>query len=261
MHDPLTVAFEIRSPFRDKPSKLFPKGYRHSLVTIWHSDPESESDGSRDSCGWFHPPMSRAEREKIHRMGAQEFSVLFGKRHATIENKDYVRVCYEPSVYDAIYWAWREIKYLNSRYIWVYGRTRNALTPAELECIYSLASNPVDNLRVTVSSVHDADSCGDFFVTIYRCYKRFNRPWYKHPRWHFWHWSFQVHPWQTFRRWALSRCAKCGQSFSWGYSPVSHGWESQKTRFLRGEEGVYHSECLCIGIACTDSNKSNSKVC
>ncbi len=48
MHDPMTVAFEILSPFREKPSVLFPHGYRAAVVTIWHKDPER--DGSDDSC-------------------------------------------------------------------------------------------------------------------------------------------------------------------------------------------------------------------
>lgn len=51
MHDPMTVALEIKSPFRGKPSQWWPKGYRSTLVTIWHKDPEK--DGSDDSCDWF----------------------------------------------------------------------------------------------------------------------------------------------------------------------------------------------------------------
>ena len=51
MHDPMTVAFEIRYPWRDKPCKAWPDGYRHSFITIWHKD--AERDGSDSSCGWF----------------------------------------------------------------------------------------------------------------------------------------------------------------------------------------------------------------
>lgn len=45
MHDPMTVAFEIKLPFRSEKNKY------KSLITIWHVDPEK--DGSDDSCGWF----------------------------------------------------------------------------------------------------------------------------------------------------------------------------------------------------------------
>lgn len=253
MHDPMTVAFEIRSPFRDAPSKLWPKGYRHSLVTIWHVDPERDAHkrGLRgdNSCGWFTPPTTPEERARFHKIGEQEYSCLFGKRHATAEGKDYVRVCYEPEPYDAIYWAWRRIKYEGRpRYVWKFGRARRAMSPGELEEIYSLASNPVDNLRVTVAGVHDAESCGDFFLTVYRCYKRFNRPWYKHPRWHFWHWRFQVHHWQALRRWFFSRCAGCGKRFPYGYSPVSFQRHEPRPKLFCGETGVYHSECANTSI-------------
>lgn len=51
MHDPMTVAFDVKSPFREKPSAMWPKGYRNTIATIWHVDPER--DGTDDSCGWF----------------------------------------------------------------------------------------------------------------------------------------------------------------------------------------------------------------
>jgi hypothetical protein len=55
MHDPMTVAFEIRYPWRHYRKRerrnAFDKSYRASFITIWHLDPES--DGSDDSCDWF----------------------------------------------------------------------------------------------------------------------------------------------------------------------------------------------------------------
>lgn len=246
MHDPLTQAFDIKSPFRGRPSKFWPQGYRNSLVTIWHRDPENFCNGmvhrrDDDSCGWFTPPYTEEARDRILKLGTDQYSTIFNKQHATAEGKDYAYICYEATAYDAIYWTWRAIKHAESkRSGWQYGKP---LTPAELDHIYSLDANPVDNLRVTVGGVKDAETCAHFFLTVYASYLRFNRPWYRHPRWHFWHWEFQIHPWQTFRRWAFSRCAGCGRGFSWGYSPTSHSWDSKKPRFLRGEEGLYHSEC------------------
>jgi hypothetical protein len=112
-----------------------------------------------------------------------------------------------------------------------------------MEEIYHLASNPIDNLRITFGEVHDEETFQSLFMHVYRSYKRFHRPWYKHPRWHFWHWRFQVHPWQTFRRWLLTRCEGCGKGFSYGESPVSHSWHNEPPKMLRGERGLYHSEC------------------
>jgi hypothetical protein len=246
MYDPCTVAHEIKSPFRGKPSGIWPKGYRRSLITIWHVDPEDRRGkcGVRgdDSCGWFSPPYSQAQRDRIHKLGKQEYSTIFGKQHAIAEKRDYARVCYEPSAYDAIYWAWRAIKFSQRTGGWKFGEGL-ALNAAELQEIFELSSNPVDNLRLTVEGVKNAEDCGDLFLTVYRCYLRFNRPWYKHPRWHFWHWRFQIHDWQALRRWLLTRCASCGKRFTYGYSPVSHSWGSKRPKFLCGEEGLYHSDC------------------
>jgi len=47
MFDPMTVAFEIKSPFKRR-SKLFNEGYRPPVLTIWHKDPCK--DGSDSSC-------------------------------------------------------------------------------------------------------------------------------------------------------------------------------------------------------------------
>lgn len=56
MHDPMTMAFEIKNPFV-KPSE---SGWRPSLITIWHVDPET--DGSDDSCDWFYFGLTESER-------------------------------------------------------------------------------------------------------------------------------------------------------------------------------------------------------
>jgi hypothetical protein len=52
MHDPMTVAFDIRYPWLGKPCKLFPDGYRDTFITIWHVDPEK--DGDESSCWRDH---------------------------------------------------------------------------------------------------------------------------------------------------------------------------------------------------------------
>lgn len=69
------------------------------------------------------------------------------------------------------------------------------------------------------------------------------RAWWKHPRFHLWHWKFQVHLIQHLKRWLFSRCATCGKGFSWGYAPVSSSWNSKGPRWFRSEEYVSHSDC------------------
>lgn len=172
MYDPNTVAYEIRSPFRDKPDKLFPKGYRHSLVTIWHVDPEC--DGTDDSCGWF----------------------LRG-RHLSAKDK---------------------------------------------KLAHDLINDEHDNIRYWFPDC-DAEEAVSRVLGIFAALRRRERPWYKHPRRHFWHWRLQIHPWQTFRRWAFSRCAGCGKRFSWGYSPIRFQWDRERPKVFRSEIGSYHHEC------------------
>lgn len=172
MHDPSTVAHEIKSPFQDKPSKLFPKGYRHSLVTIWHVDPER--DGTDDSCGWF-----------------------IRGRHLSVADK--------------------------------------ALA-------HSLIENEHDNVRYWFPDC-DHEEAISRIKGLFAALRREERPWWRHPKWHFWHWHFQVHPWQQFRRWAFSRCAGCGKRFTYGYSPVGHQWDPPKPKWFRSEVGIYHHEC------------------
>lgn len=248
MHDPQTVAFDIKRPWRGPPSKFWPNGYRPTWITIWHVDPERDAHkkGTRvdDTCGWFLPPTTPEARARMRKLGEEQYPTIFGKLAATQAGKDYAYVCFEPTPYDAIYWAWRSIKHeLRPRGPWQYA---SRLTRGELEEIYLLASNPVDNLRLRVQEIDSAKDCGDFFVQLYKIHMRHHRPWWRHPRWHFWHWRIQVHPWQALRRRLLTRCAHCGQRFPYGYSPVAHSWHRDRPRFLRGEEGLYHSECSAI---------------
>jgi hypothetical protein len=245
MHDPMSVAFEIKSPIRHK-SPLDKMGYRTSLVTIWHVDPQRNASErgcrSDDTCGWFTPPTRSSDRERIRKLGAYEFRELFANRWAQREKVSYAGVCRDASTYEAVYWAWRRVKFEMAKG-WKYGDRRVALTPSELEEIMRLSSNPVDNLRITVEEIKDEDACGSFFIIVYRAYMRHKRPWWQHPRWHFWHWRFQIYAWQTFRRWLLTRCAACGKPFAWGECPTSHGWDTPKLKFMRGEVGCYHSDC------------------
>jgi hypothetical protein len=245
MHDPSTVAFEIKSPFRDRPSKMWPKGYRNMLVTIWHEDP-LKFEGkwgcrSDDSCGWFNPPMTVADNETIKKLAKEQYGQIFEKQVRTAEGASYAHICNEPDCVEAVYWAWRAIKHkFKPRGLWQWGCR---LSAGEVVAIYDLATCPNDNLKHTFRSVRDADSFYTFFHLVYRAYTRHHRPWYRHPRWHFWHWRFQIHAWQKFRRWAFSRCAGCGKGFSYGYSPTSFSWDSKRPGWFRSEEGIYHSEC------------------
>lgn len=61
---------------------------------------------------------------------------------------------------------------------------------------------------------HREQNAQGFFIAIAGYIMRERRFWFQYPRWHVWHWKLQVHPLEHFKRWAFSRCCKCGGRFS-----------------------------------------------
>jgi hypothetical protein len=76
------------------------------------------------------------------------------------------------------------------------------------------------------------------------------QPWRLPVRWHVHHWQIQIHPWQQFKRWAFSRCAKCGGRFRWNESVVGFHWDPPKPRhWWTGERDIAHMACAGCGLA------------
>lgn len=263
MHDPSTVAHQIKYPWA-KSVSIFKDGtkhrYRASIITIWHEDPMDFAGKVRgrsdDSCGWHTPHMRKDELERWKKHAEYQYGEIFRKTKVTAAGESYAYVCYDaPDCYTAVYWLWRAIKHEHRKDTWSYRQPwqyGNTPTPGELEAIMNLATNPVDNLqfcftREAKRPIGTSDSTGDdfwsFYSSVHRAYRRHHRPWWHHPRWHVHHWRIQFHPWQTFRRWAFSRCTSCGKRFSWGYSPTGFQWDKPRPKLFRGESDVYHSDC------------------
>jgi hypothetical protein len=67
---------------------------------------------------------------------------------------------------------------------------------------------------------------------IYRCWKRYHRKWYQHPKWHIKHWSIQFHPLQRIKRRYWDKCSVCGKR---GFKGSAMGdWNGTK---------LWHEEC------------------
>ena len=244
MHDPMTVAFDIKSPFRQKPDRFWPEGHRNTIATIWHVDPER--DGTDDSCGWFKRSRhgDKETLAKIQRAFASEwdgeYTGWFAPNGMPVQ-----------SVLATTLAMFRRAAFIHYGDSW--SRTDVFMRRHLLEII-TFAENRVDSLSDSLlqrfGRTERADRIENFAHVIYGCILRWEQPWYRHPRWHVWHWKIQIHAVQAFKRWAFSRCATCGRRFLWGYSPVSMSWDSDGPLWFRGERGVHHQSCVNQGGPC-----------
>ena len=202
MHDPMTVAFEIRYPWRayKNPRNDWERTYRSSAITIWHVDPEK--DGSDDSCDWFGRNLTNQEIEEADRLIDNDFDNL-----RTFFSTFIPQNCPK------------------------HGSDHEQCDVNDRECKWGdFAEN------CTRDEMKSRVRC------IFSCYKRRFR-WRYPVRWHFWHWKIQIHAIEQFKRWAFSRCCKCGKRFTWGYSPTTYSWNSKGPRWFRSEPDVFHGNC------------------
>lgn len=240
MHDPLSVAFEIRSPFRGKPSPMWPKGYRRSLITIWHNDPET--DGTDDSCGWFL--RDRHVPKELRQLVQREFIYNFKNNYWF--NSDGIAIFSTQGIVLEMFTAasWQVFMYQNG------GKPdrkshRRFLNKYLYEILH-FAENPVDSLHRAITSemyyrtvehdrsmVESRDERIANFAGIVLCdVMRKIQPWYKHPRWHVQHWEIQFHPWQQLKRRYWDKCCVCGKR---GFKSSAIGdWHGTK---------IWHQEC------------------
>ncbi len=236
MHAPETLAFSIRRPWPQR-SSLDQRPYYPDMINIWHIDPET--DGSDDSCGWFKRARhgDKAVLERIRAEFEFNWDAEFGSWFfpdgrprlsvSAITLNMFHRAAYE-----------------------FYGKSWNkaaAFMRRHLSELLLFAENPIDSLDGSITMKYGPqrrdEKIADFASTVYGWILRAEQPWWRHPRWHFWHWQIQIPALQAFKRWAFSRCAGCGRGFPWGYAPISDGWGGNGPRWFRGEPGVRHFDC------------------
>lgn len=221
MHDPKTVSFEIYLGSKRKSNG----NYKSPLITIWHNDPEI--GGSDDSCGWCFPKITKEENEYLDKVVKDQYPQMLSKYVALSEGKSYADICYNQDTYGIIYWMWRIFNKKFNSTLWQYGES---LSAKELNYIYELATNPVDNFQH--HKYNKQEVFREMIYLIYRCWKRFNRKWYQHPKWHIHHWSIQFHPLQNLKRRYWDKCCKCGKR---GFKSSAIGdWNGTK---------LWHQEC------------------
>lgn len=241
MHDPMTVAWEIRYPW----GEAYPGAKRGgSFITIWHVDPER--DGTDDSCGWFMRVRhgDKAALETIEK----DFTFEWHQDYGSGPCGWFHQLTGHPimSVQATALEMFRRAAYTHFGQDW---RKTERFMKRNLYAILSFAENGTDSMRdsmVRYVEKRKDDRISSFAAMVYGWILRAEQPWYRHPRWHIHHWRFQVHPWQTVRRFLLTRCCRCGKRFPWGATVCTDQWDSPHPRFLRGEQGVYHADCRDI---------------
>lgn len=250
MHDPMTLAFEIKYPWRGEPSKLFPEGYRSTFITIWHVDPCIR--GSDDSCGWFKR-ASHGDPEVLQRI-VKRLEYDWDRVFKSDSGKVYYCGYFMPEDDGA-----------GMPNMGVSAIVVNLFFLAAIECFGSrekavqfcqrhlfeillFAENPTDSLRDSIVHKFGNDTRRDDRIrgmasTIYGWILRATQHWWQHPRWHIHHWKIQIHPLQDFKRWAFSRCATCGKRFKFGQSCWTNSWNGTGPLWFRSERDIHHDNC------------------
>lgn len=265
MHDPDTQAFVIPYGWKDE---SFPSGkkwrYWKPFITIWHHDPER--GGSDDSCGWSRPRLKPYQSEIVKSLAHDEARRPYFMQLDARSNTDPIMA--ETLLRQAFHLIGRCLR--NRGHRW--------MAPSVRECAQwaaEMAANPNDNFRSSLcfeSGYHSnwyrdgipnttdqdvffrEENAKSFFGAILAYVLRERRFWFQHPKWHVHHWRLQFHLGQTFKRWAFSRCCKCGGRFSWGYAPTTNSWNGHGPRWFKSEPDVFHGSCdkpnsPCCGAA------------
>lgn len=243
MRDPMTLAFQIKNPFIPVKKSRRADGtvwssYRPALIDIWHVDPET--DGSDDSCGWFGPNLTKDQLKSLRFLAQDEARHPWFQAHDGKAMDDPVRA--RELLDGAIYATAMMLRLSYS------GRRAEKLRTR-------LLHDPHNNIRglLAYKSGYHGNSSNDaywreenamsLFTVVAKAILRDLRPRWKHPRWHVHHWKVNVIPVRNFKRWAFSRCCKCGGRFPYNYAPVSTSWYGTGPRWFRSEEGIHHHDC------------------
>ncbi len=265
MHDPYTVAHQIKSPFRGKPSKIWPKGYRETLVTIWHKDPcRAGFGGSDDTCGWFMR-AHHGDKEVLARIVKrfeEDWDRVFKTKKEDHDDDDgpfiehaYYRGLFKPNgdphlsvsaiVLNLFFMAAMEYFGVDGSTNWMKARR---WVQANLFDILHFAENPADSLFDTITRKFEK-GCGEEYgdrarliriqslaSCIYGWILRRERKWWRHPRWHIHHWRIQIHAWQSFKRRFFDRCSVCGKGFK-SKESVCGDWSGKR---------IWHDRCSAV---------------
>lgn len=247
MHDPMTVAHEIRIGSKYKNDG----NYRNPIITIWHVDPET--DGTDDSCGWFirsrHLPTGLLD--KVIKEFESEWDNSWTSEDS---NYTYYNGWFNPygenilsvrGIVHNMYLYAAKICLVpddnNPRKAW--DKAWKFLNKHYAEIMY-FAENNRDSMRDIITRKFSIgtntpytpekrkEMIREWASIITTDVIRKVQPWYEHPRWHIRHWKIQFHPWQNLKRPYWDKCCICGK----------RGFKSSAISDWGGQR-IWHQEC------------------
>lgn len=186
MFDPMTVAFDIKSPFKNK------FGNKNILITIWHVDPCK--DGTDDSCGWF----IRARHGDKEMLGKIQKEFEFNLKNNYWFDKDGKQIFSTIGTLVEMY----------SHATWIFfnrnRKKQKRFMRKYLLDIIQFAENPVDcggyNITNKWNYENNEERFNGMAGMIYSDICRKQRKWWQHPKWHIHHWKIQLVFLQRFKR-------------------------------------------------------------
>lgn len=231
MHDPMTVAFEIKYPWRKygrKAKSKFDREYREPFITIWHKDPCKPGPWrGDDSCGWFMR-SGHCDKSKMDKV-RKDFDFEWDADYGGWFNPDG-----SPRLsVQAITLGMFSISAYHYFGNW---EDAHKFMRKNLYELMRFAENNIDSMHNSITQRYGKedreDRIDNAVSVIYPYVCRVLRPWYKHPRWHIHHWKIQLHPWQRLKRRFWDKCCKCGKR---GFKGSAMGnWSGTQ---------IWHQEC------------------
>ncbi len=230
MHDPMTQVWASK----------------HNRIVIWHIDPDHKGDD--DSCGWFM--RSRHGDPAVLEKIKERFEFSWDRTYEHGGQRK-LNGYFDPVTGDPQFSAGAialELFFLAALVVFK-RRTRAVrfMRKGTFDILH-FAENPIDSLHPMLTCQYGREKRQDrieyFASCIYGWILREQRPWYRHPRWHIWHWQIQLMPVLNLKRWLWSRCERCGGRFRYGENPTTYQWDGTGPRWFRGERNIFHgSDC------------------
>jgi hypothetical protein len=261
MHDPMTLICSF-PPYRFKnwldDKGWLPKNMAHRVIfNLWHVDPDVRGDD--DSCGWFM--RARHGNDKVLEKIIRDFEFDWDRVFKSESGKTYHRGYFHPESDGGMPVMSVSGTALNLFLVAAghhFSRGRqpdwdraHQFCRKHLFDILIFAENPTDSLRDSlVRTFGKSDKRKERIRSVASCVYawilRESRPWYKHPRWHVHHWSFQFPALQLLNRRLFKKCSVCGKGFKIGDAAISQGYTDE----------ISHERCVSVGLK-SDSVASN----